>query len=99
MDSVKTAQLQRIAKLVKEHAPRTDRYDAHHAYICDVHAILVKEGQFFRGLDAFKALLVEATKTRALDLSRADFVEAMDPDRVRHSEIRYHCATFHFIVT
>ena len=48
-------------------------------------------------LAAFKRHLAEANNARLLDLSRADLVQAMDPDDVRLSEVSYLNATFHFI--
>ena len=48
-------------------------------------------------LDGFKQRLAEANNARLLDLSRADLVEAMDPEDVRTSETRYYNATFHFV--
>ena len=41
--------------------------------------------------------LAEANNARLLDLSRADLVQAMDPEDVRLSEVSYLNATFHFI--
>ena len=46
---------------------------------------------------AFKQRLAEANNARLLDLSRADLVQAMDPEDVRLSEVAYLNATFHFI--
>jgi hypothetical protein len=53
----------------------------------------------FRGmdLDAFKSRLAEANQARHLDLSRADLVEAMDPDDIRSSETTHFGAQYHFI--
>lgn len=53
----------------------------------------------FRGMDlpAFKQRLAEANNARLLDLSRADLVQAMDPDDVLLSEVTYLNAAFHFI--
>ena len=48
-------------------------------------------------LAAFKERLAEANNARLLDLSRADLVQAMDPDDVRQSEVHYLNATFHFV--
>jgi hypothetical protein len=48
-------------------------------------------------LAAFKEVLAEANNARLLDLSRADLVQAMDPDDVRESEVHYLNATFHFV--
>jgi len=53
----------------------------------------------FRAMDlaAFKERLAEANNARLLDLSRADLVQAMDPNDVRQSEVHYLNATFHFV--
>jgi hypothetical protein len=48
-------------------------------------------------LAVFKQRLAEANNARLLDLSRADLVQAMDPEDVRLSEVSYLNATFHFI--
>jgi len=48
-------------------------------------------------LDEFKKRLAEANQARLLDLSRADLVEAMDPEDVRLSEVSHLGASFHFI--
>jgi hypothetical protein len=49
------------------------------------------------GLDGFKQRLAEANNARRLDLSRADMVEAMNPDDVAQSRVAYLGAEFHFI--
>jgi hypothetical protein len=49
------------------------------------------------GLEDFKRRLAEANNARLLNLSRADMVEAMDPEDVRLSEIVYLGASFHFV--
>jgi len=53
----------------------------------------------FRTMDlaTFKERLAEANNARLLDLSRADLVQAMDPNDVRQSEVHYLNATFHFV--
>ena len=53
----------------------------------------------FRSMDlsSFKQRLAEANNARLLDLSRADLVQAMDPEDVRLSEVTYLNAAFHFI--
>jgi len=53
----------------------------------------------FQSMDLafFKERLASANNARLLDLSRADLVQAMDPNDVRQSELRYFNATFHFI--
>lgn len=50
-------------------------------------------------LDNFKRRLIDAHRANLLVLSRADLVEAMDPNDVAASEARYLNATFHFIRT
>jgi hypothetical protein len=45
----------------------------------------------------FKRRLTEANQARLLDLTRADLVEAMDPEDVRSSETLHFGATFHFV--
>jgi hypothetical protein len=52
-----------------------------------------------RSLEEFKRRLAEANHDGLLDLSRADLVQAMDPEDVRQSETRYLDAVFHFIRT
>jgi hypothetical protein len=49
------------------------------------------------GLDVFKQRLAEANNARRLDLSRADMVEAMNPEDVAQSRVVYLGAEFHFI--
>jgi hypothetical protein len=49
------------------------------------------------GLDGFKQRLAEANNARRLDLSRANMVEAMDPNDVELSKVSYLGAEFHFI--
>jgi hypothetical protein len=49
------------------------------------------------GLDVFKQRLAEANNARRLDLSRADMVEAMNPEDVAQSRVAYLGAEFHFI--
>ena len=60
---------------------------------------LLRDDPEFRGVDfpSFKARLAEANNARLLDLSRADLVQAMDPEDVRLSEVSYLNASFHFI--
>ena len=49
-------------------------------------------------LDHFKQWLVTANRNRWLTLARADVVGAMDPKKVRESEIQDRGATFHFVL-
>jgi hypothetical protein len=48
-------------------------------------------------LASFKSRLAEANRSRFLDLSRADLVQAMNPEDVQQSELHYLNATFHFV--
>jgi hypothetical protein len=76
----------------------TGRYGDNKVFIAHVWKALEGEPEF-RGmdLDGFKHRLAEANNARLLDLSRADLVQAMDPDDVQSSEVEYLNATFHFI--
>lgn len=54
-------------------------------------------GQFDEGLDAFKAMLAEASEAGLIELSRCDLVEACDPRDVRRSAMQRQGFTFNFI--
>ncbi len=74
------------------------KFDEHHVFIARLWDHLVARGEAGGlDLDAFKARLVRVNQARLLTLSRADFVEAMPPEDVQRSEVRYHSATFHFV--
>ena len=76
----------------------TGRYGDHKVFIAHVWDRLQTEPDFAgMDLDGFKRALAEANNLRLLDLARADLVQAMDPEDVRRSEIRYLNATFHFV--
>jgi hypothetical protein len=76
----------------------TGRYGDNKVFIVHVWRMLQADSDFAgMDLDAFKRRLAEANNARLLDLARADLVQAMDPDDVRLSEVRYLNATFHFI--
>jgi hypothetical protein len=76
----------------------TGRYGDSKVFIAHVWRMLESDPDFAgMGLDGFKQFLGEANNARLLDLGRADLVQAMDPDEVRSSEVRYLNATFHFI--
>jgi hypothetical protein len=65
----------------------------HHAYEA------ARDQPGFKGmtLDQFKARLVESNRAGHLELSRADLVEAMNPEDVRRSNTHVMGATFNFI--
>lgn len=73
-------------------AAKTGRFGDSKVFIAHVHRAFADLDR-----DAFKARLVEAQREGLVALSRADLVEAMDPDDVRDSETRYLNATFHFV--
>jgi hypothetical protein len=76
----------------------TGRYGDHKVFIVHVWRMLQSDPDFAgMDLDGFKSVLAEANNARLLDLSRADLVQAMDPDDVRRSEVHYLNATFHFV--
>jgi hypothetical protein len=76
----------------------TGRYGDNKVFIAHVWRMLRSDPDFAAmGFERFKDFLAAANNARLLDLSRADLVQAMDPDDVRESEVRYLNATFHFI--
>jgi hypothetical protein len=76
----------------------TGRYGDHKVFIAHVWDRLHAEPDFAgMDLDGFKRALAEANNLRLVDLARADLVQAMDPEEVRRSEVRYLNATFHFV--
>ena len=78
----------------------TGRFGDNQVFIAHVWDALKDDPAFAApGVEGFKARLAEANNARRLDLSRADLVEAMDPDDVRRSEVRHLGATFHFVRT
>ncbi len=76
----------------------TGRFGEHKVFISHVWRWL-QEQRAFPTMDEaqFKTRLVEANRAGLLALSRADLVEAMDPEDVRTSETAYLNATFHFV--
>jgi DNA-binding MarR family transcriptional regulator len=95
-----TFDLAKFAERVKAAAEGCDtgRYGDNKVFIAHVWNALQSD-PFFQGMDlaTFKAHLAEANNARLLDLSRADLVQAMNPDDVRQSEVRYLSASFHFV--
>jgi hypothetical protein len=79
-------------------ATTTGRYGHNKVFIIHVWRSL-QEHRGVQGMDmsTFKQRLAEANNARLLDLSRADLVQAMDPEDVQLSEVSYLSATFHFI--
>lgn len=78
-------------------ASKTGRFGERKVFISHVFRALVREGVIADDADAFKERLVSAHRKGLLSLSRADLVEAMEPEDVEASEARYLSASFHFI--
>ncbi len=77
----------------------TGRFGDNKVFISHLWAHLQREPAFrHMDLNTFKAHLAEANHAGLLRLSRADLVQAMDPDDVRNSETKYLDATFHFVL-
>jgi hypothetical protein len=76
----------------------TGRFGDNKVFISHIWRV-VQSDPAFRTMDlpAFKERLAEANNARLLDLSRADLVQAMDPNDVDESEVHYLNATFHFV--
>ena len=84
-------------KLAARDCP-TGRFGDNKVFITHVWKSLQADPTFATmGLAAFKERLTEANNARLLDLSRADLVQAMDPNDVCQSEVHYLNATFHFV--
>jgi len=76
----------------------TGRFGDDKVFVSHVFQILNVDPTFAAmGLDGFKQRLAEANNARRLDLSRANMVEAMDPNDVEKSRVSYLGAEFHFI--
>jgi len=76
----------------------TGRYGSNKVFVTHVWTALQSDPLFQNmSLREFKDRLAQANNARLLDLSRADLVQAMDPDDVRQSEVQYLNATFHFV--
>jgi hypothetical protein len=100
LEETSSLDLDAFAKRVVEAAreSRSGRFGSDKVFVAHVWSALQEDPAFTAmGLDGFKHRLAEANNARLLDLSRADMVEAMDPDDVRLSEFAYLGATFHFV--
>jgi hypothetical protein len=80
-------------------SPPEDRFHDNKVFIAALWRASQREPNFPRlSLPEFKQRLVEANAKHLLHLSRADFVQAMDPQLLTESEITYENATFHFVL-
>jgi hypothetical protein len=76
----------------------TGRFGDDKVFVSHVFRALSVDPRFAAmGLNVFKQRLAEANNARRLDLSRADMVEAMNPEDVAQSRVAYLGAEFHFI--
>jgi hypothetical protein len=76
----------------------TGRFGDNKVFIAHVWRALQSDPVFqAMELITFKEHLAEANNARLLNLSRADLVQAMDPNDVHESEVHYLNATFHFV--
>ena len=80
-------------------SPPQDRFHDNKVFIAALWRASQREPNFPRlSLPEFKQRLVEANSQNLLHLSRADLVQAMDPQLVADSETVYLNATFHFVL-
>ena len=80
-------------------SPPEDRFHDNKVFIAALWRATQREPNFPRlSLPEFKQRLVEANSQNLLHLSRADLVQAMDPQLVADSETVYLNATFHFVL-
>jgi hypothetical protein len=86
-------------RAIAANSPPEDRCHANQVFISALWRATQREPNFPRlSLDAFKKRLIEANSQNLLHLSRADLVQAMDPQLVADSETPYLNATFHFVL-
>jgi hypothetical protein len=80
-------------------SPPQDRFHDNKVFIVALWQASQREASFPRcSLPEFKHRLVEANAQHLLHLSRADLVQAMDPQLVSDSEIVHQNATYHFVL-
>ena len=87
------------ARRLAEGSPAEDRFHDNKVFIAPLWRASQREPSFPPlSLREFKLRLVEANSQNLLYLSRADLVQAMDPQLVSDSETAYLNATFHFVL-
>lgn len=80
-------------------SPPDDRFHDNKVFVAALWRTSQREPAFPRlTLPEFKHRLVEANGQQLLHLSRADLVQAMDPQLVADSETRHLNSTFHFVL-
>jgi hypothetical protein len=89
----------RTVRALAASSPPQDRFHDNKVFIAALWRASQREPSFPRlSLPEFKQRLVEANSRNLLHLSRADLVQAMDPQLVADSETVYLNATFHFVL-
>ncbi|MEZ4298671.1 MAG: hypothetical protein R3B70_27220 [Polyangiaceae bacterium] len=83
--------------LAAANASKTGRFGRDKVFISHVVQQLAREGADVGDVEGFKTRLVAAHRRKLLSLSRADMIEAMNPQDVDESETRHLNATFHFV--
>jgi hypothetical protein len=87
-----------VRKLAAD-SPREDRFHDNKVFIAALWRASQREPSFPRvSLAEFKQRLVEANSQNLIRLSRADLVQAMEPQLVADSEALYLNAAFHFVL-
>lgn len=86
-------------KALAADSPPQDRFHNNKVFIAALWRASQQEPSLRRfTLDEFKQHLLEANAKHLLHLSRADFVQAMDPQLVEQSATTHLNATFHFVL-
>jgi hypothetical protein len=86
-------------RALAEGSQAEDRFHDNKVFIAPLWRASQQEPSFPRlSLPEFKQHLVEANSRNLLHLSRADLVQAMDPQLVADSETSYLNASFHFVL-
>jgi hypothetical protein len=89
----------RTVRALAASSPPQDRFHDNKIFIAALWRASQREPSFPRlSLPEFKQRLIEANSRNLLHLSRADLVQAMDPQLVADSETAYLNATFHFVL-
>jgi hypothetical protein len=89
----------RTVRALAASSPPQDRFHDNKVFIAALWRASLREPSFPRlSLAEFKKRLIEANSRGLLHLSRADLVQAMDPQLVAESETEYLNATFHFVL-
>lgn len=80
---------------IVDRAPESASFGDRKVFIGDIYAEYNKQNPMPR--EVFNSLMIDAQKRGMLTMSRADLVQAMDPEQVRESEIRHLNGEFNFV--